>query len=82
MRIQIKKSEKNNVKRKEIINATFKCIYEKGAEEVSMRSIAREANINQSTLHYYFKNKENLLTEFVRALFDRFIYDIERRYTS
>jgi len=74
------KSKKNNAKKKEIIDATFKCIYEKGAEEISMRSIAREADINQSTLHYYFKNKENLLTEFIRALFDRFIYDIEKRY--
>ena len=80
MKIRAKKSEKNNVKRKEIIDATFKCIYEKGAEEISMRSIAREAKINQSTLHYYFKNKENLLTEFLQALLSRLIHDIEKRY--
>lgn len=47
-----------------------------------MRSIAEEANINQALLHYYFKDKENLLAEFIRALFNRFIYDIEKRYKA
>jgi len=73
---------KNDSKKGEIINATLRCIYEKGAEEISMRFIAKEAKVNQSTLHYYFNNKENLLIEFIEALFNRFIYDIQRQYST
>lgn len=67
-------------KKSEILNATFRCIYEQGIAELSMRSIARAANMNQSTLHYYFQSKENLLIEFIKALFDFFIYDMEKRF--
>jgi AcrR family transcriptional regulator len=71
---------KHDNKKSEIINATLRCLYEKGAEEISMRTIAKEAKVNQSTLHYYFQNKENLLINFIAALFDKFIYDIEKQY--
>jgi AcrR family transcriptional regulator len=43
-----------------------------------MRSIAKEAKINQPNLHYYFKSKENLLIEFIRAFFARCINDITK----
>jgi len=67
-------------KRSEILNATFQTIYEQGIVEMSMRSIARAARVNQSTVHYYFQSKENLLNAFIRALFDRFLFEIERRF--
>jgi AcrR family transcriptional regulator len=73
---------KQKNKKNEIINATFRCLYEKGAEEVSMRTIAKEAKVNQSTLHYYFQNKENLLTACIQTLFDTFLSDIEKRYRN
>lgn len=69
-------------KRSEILNATFRTVYEQGIVEMSMRSIAGTAGVNQSTLHYYFQNKENLLKEFIKALFERFMRDIERRYVA
>ena len=71
---------KHDNKKNEILNATLRCLYEKGAEEISMRTIAKEAKVNQSTLHYYFQNKENLLVNFIAFLFDKFIYDIEKQY--
>jgi TetR/AcrR family transcriptional regulator, fatty acid metabolism regulator protein len=71
---------KGDTKRDELINATLQCIYNLGAEEVSMRCIAREANVNQATVHYYFQTKDNLLLECIQALFDQFIFDIERQY--
>ena len=73
---------KHKDKKNLILNATYKCIYEQGVAEVSMRSIAKEAQLNQSTLHYYFKTKENLLFEFIRTLFDRFIYDLTKGYNA
>jgi AcrR family transcriptional regulator len=63
-----------------ILDATFKCIYEHGIKNLSLRSIAKEAKVNKSDLLYYFKNKENLLTEFMFFLFKRYISDITRRF--
>jgi AcrR family transcriptional regulator len=73
---------KNEIKKIKILDATFKSIYEQGMSGLTMRSIAKGAKINQALLHYYFKDKENLLSEFIGILFNRFIYDIQRRYSA
>ncbi len=73
---------KYETKKHQIINATFKRMYDSGMSGITMRSIAKEAKVNQALLHYYFKDKENLLAEFIRVLFNRFIYDIEKRYKA
>ncbi len=70
------------IKKSAILDATHKCIYEQGIARISMRSIAREAKVSQSILHYYFKSKEDLLAEYIETLLDRFIYEIERRYNQ
>jgi AcrR family transcriptional regulator len=69
---------KHEIKKNIILNATYKCVSRQGIAEISMRSIAKEAKINQSNLHYYFKSRENLLIEFIKALFERFKYDITK----
>jgi AcrR family transcriptional regulator len=71
---------KQQAKKNEILNAAFRSIYEHGIEGISMRIIAREAHVNQATLHYYFNNKENMLVELLKVLFDKFIFDIEKRF--
>ncbi len=71
---------RQEMKKNKIIDATLKCIYEHGIENLSLRSIAKEAEINQSDINYYFKSKENLLTEFMFSLFKRYISDITRRF--
>ena len=58
---------KYEIKKHKIINAAFKRIYEQGIEGTTMRSIAKEAKVNQALLHYYFKDKEHLLEEFSRS---------------
>ena len=73
---------KYEMKKSEIINAAFKCIYEQGIIGISIRAIAKEANVNQATLHYYFGSKENLLIEVMEDLFNRFIYDIKKLYKA
>ena len=73
---------KGDTRRDALINAALQCIYNLGAKEVSMRCIAREANVNQATVHYYFQNKKNLLMECLHALFNQFIFDIERQYKA
>jgi len=71
---------KYEIKKHQIIDAAFKQIYEQGIESVTMRSIAKAAKVNQALLHYYFRDKESLLAEFIKVLFNRFIFDIEKRY--
>lgn len=73
---------RERAKKDQIVDAAFKGIYREGIAGVTMRSIAKQANINQALLHYYFKDKQHLLEEFMEALFTRFIYDIERRYKA
>jgi TetR/AcrR family transcriptional regulator, transcriptional repressor of bet genes len=70
------------MKKNKIINATFKCIYEQGINGINMRAIAAEAKVNQATVYYYFGNKEKLLIEVMKVLFDRVIYDIKKRYKA
>ena len=69
---------KHEIKKNIILNATYKRILMEGVARISMRSIAKEAKVNQPTLHYYFKSKENLLIEFIRAFFARCINDMTK----
>jgi AcrR family transcriptional regulator len=43
-----------------------------------MRSIAARARVSQALLHYYFKNKENLFSEFIQILLDRLVENLEK----
>jgi AcrR family transcriptional regulator len=63
--------------RTKILEATFKCIYEQGVLDVSLRSIAREVGVNQASIYYHFKNKEDLLIEFIHWLFKEIIDSLE-----
>jgi AcrR family transcriptional regulator len=83
--LTFKKGEKNTMKigsvkfekkKRMILKATFNCIYERGIWDLSLRSIAKEAKVNLSDVFYYFKNKENLLTEFIQSLFKKIESDL------
>lgn len=56
-------------KKKSILDAAERCIISQGIEGVTMRAIASEAGINLASLHYYFENKENLLTSLLGQKF-------------
>jgi AcrR family transcriptional regulator len=56
-------------KKQLILEAAERCIMAQGIEGVTMRSIASEAGINLASLHYYFVNKENLLTSLIGRKF-------------
>jgi AcrR family transcriptional regulator len=51
-------------RRKQILEATFRCLAQKGYSRMTMRDIAGEAGISVGTLYLYFKDKD----EMVRAL--------------
>lgn len=52
----------SNAKEK-LIEATFQCIAEKGVAAVTLRDIAKQAEVALSQIDYYFKGKEGLLLE-------------------
>jgi AcrR family transcriptional regulator len=54
-----------NIDRK-LISEGKKIICEKGLSELSVREVARNANVNLGMFHYYFKSKD----EFVRILLE------------
>lgn len=51
----------HDAKRREIANATWSVIADRGFEKASMRAIAREAGYTTGVLVHYFENKEDLL---------------------
>lgn len=51
-----------NDQRTKIVRATFCAIAEKGFEGLRMREIAARAELNHSTIHYYFAGKEALIS--------------------
>jgi len=69
---------KHDIKKNQILEATFKCIDEKGARATTMRSIAKRAKVSQALLHYHFKTKENLLSEFIQIVLDNLVDNLEK----
>jgi AcrR family transcriptional regulator len=69
---------KDDAKKNQIFEATFACIYEEGAKAVTIRSIAKKAAVSQGLLHYYFKSKQALLSEFIQTLLDNGVANLKK----
>src|SRR5919205_104386 len=46
-----------------ILNATVKTLAQKGYEQATIADISKIANVARGALHYYFKDKEDLVTK-------------------
>ncbi len=61
-----------DMRREQLREAAYRVVCEKGYHSFTIRDIAREANLSTGLIHYYFKNKEDLLlsllTEMNRTL--------------
>lgn len=53
--------EKTEQRKKQIVEATFKCIAEKGYENVTMKAISEYAQLSKGAIAHYFKSKEDIL---------------------
>lgn len=62
-------------RREQIVRALFDCLAESGHETVTVKDIARKANLHYGVIHYYFKSKD----EIVSALADSIISKYESR---
>jgi TetR/AcrR family fatty acid metabolism transcriptional regulator len=64
-----------------IIRAAYAAIARKGYARISLRDIALEAGVNKSLLHYYFKDKDQLILAVFHFLQQKFL-DIILRTVS
>ena len=61
-----------------IFSATDNLMAEEGLPNLSMHKIAKAAKISPGTIYIYFKNKEELLTQFARHIFLSFQRAMEK----
>jgi len=57
---------KNEVKRKQILNAATKMFTEQGYASTSMIAIAKQADVSKQTVYSHFGNKEDLFSAAIR----------------
>ena len=65
-------------RRKEILEALYRCLLRKPYSETSIKDIGAEAGINYAMLHYYFTSKEDILLCFIDSIFERY-FDLYKR---
>ena len=62
------KSELTNLRRSQLTQAAYKVVGEKGYNDFTIRDIAREAGLSTGLIHYYFKNKEDLMFKLLKEM--------------
>jgi len=60
------------VRRRELIDATIKCISNKGLGNTKLADVASEAGLSQGIVNLHFKSKDNLLAETLRSIADEY----------
>ncbi|MBI1892723.1 MAG: transcriptional regulator BetI [Candidatus Rokubacteria bacterium] len=63
------------VRRRQIVDATIRCLARDGYSHLTMNKVARRARVSQGILHYYFADKHAILV----AAMQRVMEDLERR---
>jgi AcrR family transcriptional regulator len=58
---------RSDEKAQAILDAACRCLSEKGYTATTISEIAAEAGVSRGLLHYYFKNKEELMARAMRA---------------
>lgn len=57
-------------RRQQLIDATIKCISNKGLGGLTLADVAREAGLSQGIINLHFNSKDNLLSETLRFLIE------------
>ena len=57
-----------NLRRAQLTRAAYKVVGSKGYYDFTIRDIAKEAGLSTGLVHYYFKNKEDLLLNLLREI--------------
>ena len=56
-----------DIRRRELINATVRALYKIGFADLTVNQIAREAGVSTGNIHYYFGGKNELLEATMRS---------------
>jgi len=59
-------------RRQQLINATIKCISNKGLGSTTLADVAKEAGLSQGIVNLHFDSKDNLLAETLRYLAEEY----------
>ena len=62
------KSNKSEERIAQIVEGTFKCIYEKGYSKVTMQEISEYTGLSKGAINHYFKRKEEILIAVLNEL--------------
>jgi AcrR family transcriptional regulator len=68
----MRKNQKAEVRKPEILEHYYQVLIEEGFEGASIGKIARRMHIHPSLIIHYFQTKENMTLELVAALIDRY----------
>lgn len=76
------RKSKADQRRIEIIEGFFQCVADQGIANSSVRKIATAAGVQPSTLHHYFKNKEEIIEQAVKVFTDRILDQFQQQLNA
>lgn len=59
-------------RREQIVWALYDCLAIKGQEEVTIKDIAAKAGLPNGIIHYYFTNKDEIVSSLAKALVEKY----------
>jgi len=71
-----------DVRRRQLIDATFATVQRHGLADTTMQRIAREAGLSAGMIHHYFADKNALLAATMRALLSELRGDVVERLSA
>lgn len=77
---QVKASKTKLDVSEQIFDATDRLMAKEGLHHLSMHKLAKEAGIAAGTIYLYFKSKDELLVQFARRVFNKFVTAIEEGF--
>jgi len=65
-------------RREQIIWALYDCLVEKGQEKVTIKEIAVKAGLPPGVIHYYFKSKDDIISNLAEVLVQKYSSMIQK----
>ena len=77
-----RRTASREARRRQLIDATMKCIARKGMGSTTLGDVAREAGLSQGIVNLHFESKDNLLKETLRTLANEYREQFDRTLES
>jgi TetR/AcrR family transcriptional regulator, fatty acid metabolism regulator protein len=71
-----------NLRRSQLTKAAYKVVAQKGYNDFTIKDIAEEAGLSTGLVHYYFKNKEELLFKLLKEMNSNLRYNLKKALTE